>query len=187
MSKAPEDSTNPEVKTEKAEASEKAAKSKADKTPETVTLSLSDLRDLIKNTSDTSGTASAEIMAKAIAAAIMEARKPYIDPKKQENDDNMRKSMAEIARRTKVNVERAQQACEHLQGCNELSTRTGDMTCIIKHRLDNGVVVGICTNCGRQFWPKDPDYITHMRRKTSNLTSMAGDRTIGSQFAAVTI
>ena len=69
-----------------------------------------------------------------------------------------------------------QATCEHLQGSNALSEFPGQLTSIAWHRLDAGTIFGICTNCLRQFWPTDPDYVTQFRRKSGNKISAAGQR-----------
>jgi hypothetical protein len=111
-----------------------------------------------------------------LIAALAEIKKPYENPGDKVLAEQMREHNRQAEARKQANIKAAQDACPHLQGCNEMSQRTGDMTSIIKHRLDNNQVVGICTNCTRVFMPGDEDYRKQMGRKSGNQMSQAGQR-----------
>ena len=121
---------------------------------------------------------------KALAEAIKDSRKPYIDPRSEFNDKMMRDQMREVNERMAKNIKASQAACQHLQGSNENSDFTGQLTSIVKHYTDAGVQWGICTNCLRQFWPGQHDYVVQMNRKSGNRTSMAGRRYFADPQAA---
>jgi hypothetical protein len=62
--------------------------------------------------------------------------------------------------------------------CNPLSS-TRDMfgrASFIKHRLDTGVEILLCTNCQKVVWPDDPDYAKYYNAHTTNVSSSAGNR-----------
>ncbi len=113
---------------------------------------------------------------KTIAEAMVKSREPWIDPRAKENDDAMRKSMREVKERIDEQIKASQSVCPHYQGSNELSEFQGSLSSIAKHRLDDGTIIGICTNCLRQFWPGDSDYVTQLNRKSGNRMSQAGQR-----------
>lgn len=114
--------------------------------------------------------------AETIANAMIESKKPYIDPRKTENDDNMRETTRKLQERIQADIKASQANCPHYQGSNPLSEFQGALTSIAKHRLDDGKIIGICTNCLRIFKPGDPDYITQLQRKSGNRMSQAGQR-----------
>ena len=114
--------------------------------------------------------------AQVIADALIKSRQPYVDPKQAEIDEMFRKSSRETEERKRQAVYADQKSCEHLQGSNALSEMAGQLTSIVWHDLGNGVMFGLCTNCIRQFWPGDPDYVSQYRRKSGNKPSAAGQR-----------
>lgn len=116
-----------------------------------------------------------EMMAK-LAQAIVDSRKPYVDPRQAENDELFRETSRAIEERKQAAVKADQATCPHLQGCNELSDKTGDLSSIAWHDLGNGIIFGLCTNCIRPFWPTDPDYVSQFKRKSGNKISGAGQR-----------
>ena len=117
-----------------------------------------------------------EKSSQVIAAAMLEARKPYIAPTTLENERRMRESTREIHERIKRSLEADQASCEHLQGSNSLSEFQGQLGSFILHQLDTGVVVGICSNCQKQIWSNEPADAPYFRRKSANRMSRAGQR-----------
>lgn len=80
---------------------------------------------------------------KALAEAILESRKPYVDPRviadrEQRNRD--RKSLVEMELRNRVN---AKKFCPHL---NE-----GGTSNIKWHQHSNGIILGVCGSCKSEF------------------------------------
>jgi hypothetical protein len=117
-----------------------------------------------------------EQSSKVIAEALIQSRKPYVDPKNEENDRRMRASNHEIQQRIKREIEASRDSCAHLQGSNALSEFQGMLGSFVLHQLDTGVVVGICTNCQKQIWSNDPKDSEFFRRKSANRMSRAGQR-----------
>lgn len=122
-----------------------------------------------------------------LANALIESRKPYVDPKQAENEENMRKQMREQTRKQKLLLERDQQVCEHKQGSNSLSMFTSPMgmSSIIHHTLDTGEVIGICTNCIKIIRWGDPDYTKLMNMRSGDVPSSAGRRFFADPVAAI--
>jgi hypothetical protein len=116
----------------------------------------------------------------ALANAILEARKPYVDPKQEENDELFRQQERDQQARIEQGKKQEQAACEHIVGCNPLSDskHPSNLTSILWHRCDNSEDIGICTNCQRIFRTTDPDYGEWRRKKSYNKMSMAGQRPI---------
>jgi type III secretion system FlhB-like substrate exporter len=153
---------------------------------ENITLTRSDLQNIIAQ-AVAAATAAAQEKADSIvskgmselAAAIIESRKPYVDPKQLENEKNMREQMRVVNERMHQQILSSQALCPHLQGSNELSDFSGQLSSLVIHRLDNGVVVGICTNCQKHIFSndKDPEVQKIFRMKSGNRMSSAGVRT----------
>lgn len=124
---------------------------------------------------------------KELAAAIIESRKPYVDPRQVENEKAMRESMRQVNERMKAQILASQATCPHLQGSSENSDFTGQLSSIVMHRLDSGVIVGICTNCQLQIFSDDPDVEVQkiFRQKSGNRMSSAGIRTFRDPKAAM--
>jgi hypothetical protein len=140
-----------------------------------VEMSLTELEGLISKITEQSDK-KLEVFAQMLSSALLESRKPYVSEAQKENEKTMRESMKGQRERLLADIQASQENCPHLQGSNALSDFSGQLTSIVPHRLDIGVVIGICTNCLRVFKPKDKDYITQMRRKSGNRISSAGIR-----------
>jgi len=140
-----------------------------------VEITVSELTSLIKSIQENSDNNLNKALDR-FAEAMLEARKPFVDPRQVENDATMRASMKEQRERQMAQIKESQQWCEHLQGSNALSKIPGQLTCIVRHRLDTGEIVGICTNCQRIFREGDEDYLKQMRRASGNELSSAGQR-----------
>ena len=145
-----------------------------------INISMSELREMMVAAVTAAVQQSSETSAKMIAEALIESKKPYIDPRQAENEANMRKSMHEVHERIQRDIKASQDSCSHLQGANSLSDypRQFNLTAIVQHKTDVGEIIGICTNCQRIFRQGDPDYIEQMfKRKSGNRMSQAGQRT----------
>jgi len=129
---------------------------------------------------------SGETIAKTLADAVLEARKPYVDPRKEIDEQNARAQAREQMRRQKADMEAFQSSCPHVAGSNALSELpdTAGRTSIVWHRFDVGDELGICTNCTRVFKPSDPDYMQWRMKKSYNRLSRSGDRQFRDPIAA---
>lgn len=135
-------------------------------------LSVSDMMALLTTAIAQSNASQQENLLKGLA----ELRKPYENPGEKALEEQMRQSRRAFLAKQDAGEKAFQDSCPHLQGSSELSQRMGDLTSIVKHRLDNGEVIGICTNCIRVFRQLDDDYSKEMRRKSGNQMSQAGQR-----------
>jgi metal-dependent amidase/aminoacylase/carboxypeptidase family protein len=113
-------------------------------------------------------TSAAEVQAKILADALIESQKPYIDPKKEENEEKFRAQMRRQAEQERANLKAARNACPHIAGSNSLSEFQDqhNRTCIVWHQSPSSEWVGTCLNCQRQFFENDADY-NEWRRKPS--------------------
>jgi hypothetical protein len=116
----------------------------------------------------------------SLANAILEARKPYVDPKQEQNNELFRAQEKAQQERIELSKKQYQESCEHIVGCNPLSDskHPSNLTSIIWHRFDNGEDIGLCTNCQRVFRASDPDYREWRNKKSYNKQSMAGQRPV---------
>lgn len=172
---------NYQAETEKLPAHFQAPKAAA-KT-EKISLGLDDLKDLITAAVAQAVKHSQESSAKIIAEAMLEARKPYVDPRQKQNEEMMREQMREVNERINHEIELSKSNCPHLQGSNALSEFQGQLGSFVLHQLDTGEVIGICTNCQKIIRSTNdgddgrPDDRQFFARKSANRLSRAGQRT----------
>lgn len=108
---------------------------------------------------------------------IIEAIKaPYRDKNQDAIDDQFRDMQRQTEESKRAGKAAEQAACEHLQGSNSLSSFTGPLSSVVKHQLDTGELIGICTNCHAIWRPGDPEYRKQINRKSGNTMSKAGQR-----------
>lgn len=149
---------------------------------EKISLGLDDLKELITSAVAQAVAHSQESSAKIIAEAMLEARKPYVDPRQKQNEEMMREQMRDVQERINREIEASKASCPHLQGSNALSEFQGQLGSFILHQLDTTEVIGICSNCqkiirstndGKDGRPDDTQYFM---RKSANRLSRAGQR-----------
>jgi len=141
-----------------------------------ITLGMDELKALIATSVAEAVAQSSSVAGKVMAEAILEARKPYVDPRQVENDKMMREQMRESNERINREIEASRLSCAHLQGSNALSEFQGQLGSFVLHQLDTGVVVGICTNCQKQIWSNNPEDQIWFTKKQANRMSRAGQR-----------
>src|SRR5271157_1047835 len=109
-----------------------------------------------------------------LAGAILESRKPYVDPRTTQNEATMRTQMK--AQREKLNaaLARDRENCAHKQGSNGLSEFQGALGSFAMHRLDTGEVIGVCTNCQKIIRSSVPSDRQWFKGKNAGHMSMAG-------------
>jgi hypothetical protein len=93
-----------------------------------------------------------------------------------ENERQFRRTMRELRERQKALKKLEQNECPHIAGSSVFSEEQDvrRRTSIVWHRLDTGETFGLCTNCGKQFWPKDVDYEVWRKKPCFNKMSAAG-------------
>lgn len=125
--------------------------------------------------------------AKTLAAAIVEAQKPYEDPKKAANEEMFRQNTRRQMEQQDADKKASQAHCPHIAGCNSLSEFRDHMnrTSIIWHKTDATEVVGICTNCQRWFRSNEPDYSEWRSKPCFNRPSASGNREYMDPRAAI--
>jgi hypothetical protein len=131
--------------------------------------------------------ASSENDTAALVNAIIESKKPYVDPAQQATLKAIRKQMREQRIKIDAQIKLEQSSCPHLQGSNPLSDFPSPhgLTSIVQHVTDTGEMIGVCSNCLRIFRSCDPDYRTWMAKKSGNRVSSAGRRFFADPVAAI--
>lgn len=155
---------------------QKVVKAVSTQPTQKISLGLEELAEIIKMAVSTAVGQQSESSAQIIANALIEARKPYKDPRHEANDEMMRKQGRETWERIQREIEASRETCAHLQGSNALSEFQGQLGSFVLHQLDTGVVVGICTNCQKQIWSNNPADHAWFTRKSANRMSRAGQR-----------
>ena len=147
-----------------------------------ISLSTDELKDIISTAIAGAITQSQQASARVIADAMLEARKPYVDPRQEANDKAMRDSMKVVQERINREIELSKETCPHLQGSNALSEFQGQLGSFVLHQLDTGEVIGICTNCQKVIRSTNdgqdgrPDDRQYFKNKSANRLSRAGQR-----------
>jgi hypothetical protein len=153
------------------------AKNQEEETPpKEITLNLKDLQAMIAQAVAMASIEAGKSTSETLANAILESRKPYVDPRNEQNEEQMRQSSREQRKREIEQTKYSQDNCPHMQGSNALSDRRGDMSAIVMHKLDTGLVIGICTNCIKIFDARNPDHRKFFNMKSGNRMSASGSR-----------
>lgn len=120
----------------------------------------------------------AQVIGDKIASALLESRKPWVDPRVEQNEETFRASLRMIEKNKRENIATHQKQCPHIQGCNALSEmqHPSGLTCIAWHVTDLGEFLGLCLNCGREFWPGQKDYAKWRGQKSGCRLSRSGAR-----------
>ena len=142
-------------------------------------LSMADLQAIITTAVKAATESSNDKLSAAyeqLAGAILEARKPYVDPRTTQNEETMRKQMREQRERLNRQLALDRENCPHMQGSNGLSEKQGDAGAFLLHRLDTGEIIGICTNCQKVIRSSVAADRQFFKQKSGNRMSSAGIR-----------
>jgi hypothetical protein len=157
-----------------------------------VTVSKSELAEIVAAAvaaaTQNASTQYADGMSK-LADALLESRKPWKDPRQEENDKMMKEQARELYKRIEAQIKLSRQTCPHLQGSNPLSDVAGQLSSFILHYLDNGLVVGICTNCQLTIYSdsKDKEVQRLFQMKSGNKMSQSGRRVFQDPMKAMKV
>jgi len=139
-------------------------------------INLTDLSVLATAIAAAMKTASAE-QASVLANAFKESRKPWVDPKQEENQRNMQEQMRQQARDQRLGKQAEQDACPHLQGSSPMSAETtGNKSSFCLLKLPTGEVIGVCSNCQKVISDRHPKHLVHFRKKGGNELASSGNR-----------
>lgn len=137
-----------------------------------VTLTAADLLKLFASIQE-SQQASAETQAKVLAEAFAESRKPYVDPKVEQNNINAREQL----RRIELNKIRAQKLqaknCPHEQNLTGSGNAGNRESAFHFLKLPTGEWIGICPYCryiASSLRPKDAKFF----RKAAGVPAESG-------------
>jgi hypothetical protein len=152
----------------------------------TLTFSAKDLEGLIANVIAQVTSQQAD-QTRQLVEAVVKSREPYVSPETQENNRRIKEAMKKQRQQLEANRLADQATCPHIQGSNSQSDFPSPygLTSMIKHYLDSGEVIGICTNCTKVVRQGDPDYQAIMRKKSGNSMSGAGRRVFADPAKAI--
>lgn len=154
------------------ETKQEAVKAEAPK----VQLDMGELQKLIATAVGAASGSNSEAQMQLMMSMLTELKKPYVDPNQKAIDEQFRQTALENEAKKQANVKAAQDSCQHFEGSHPLSEDTGTKSSIVKHVLDSGHMVGICTNCQKIWDPTTPGYAVEMNRKSRNRLSKSGSR-----------
>lgn len=121
----------------------------------------------------------------ALADAIRDSKKPYVDPRNKANDEAMRKSMIASKKQEKESTEFYQnKVCPHTMGSSPNSARALPDSSFAIHVLDTGEVIGVCTNCTKVISSLKQEDLQHFAKKGGNIRSAAGQRFFSNPLKA---
>jgi hypothetical protein len=122
----------------------------------------------------------------AIVQALLDARKPYIDPKQKALETMTREQNKNQAKQIKRDFEAGQDNCPHKKGSSPLSWYNDPNNSSFGiHTLDTGEIVGICTNCTKVISSLDPTHrVFFANARGTNIRSAAGVRSFADPLAA---
>jgi len=103
-------------------------------------------------------------------------RKAKIRSEEEANETTFHKSAKQLREQQEASKKATQDDCPHIVGYNPPGKERDPLgrTSIVWHTLDTAKEVGICTICGKQFWPSDPGYAVWRAKTSFNRPSSAG-------------
>jgi hypothetical protein len=139
-------------------------------------LSMNDLSALAVALAQAMKSASKE-QAEVLANAFAESRKPFVDPKQEENTRTMREQMREQARQIRLGKIAEQDSCPHLQGSSPMSSETrGNKSSFCLLRLPTNEIIGVCSNCQKVISNRHPKHLVYFKKKGGNELASSGQR-----------
>jgi len=119
-----------------------------------------------------------------LVQAIIESRKPYVDPKQEVNNEEFRRANKQQEEDKRRMVKAAQDNCPHEKGAN--GNRSFGESAFWKIRLDTGETIGICSQCGKEISSLYPEHSQYFRKRGDNLDAAAGQRQFMDPIKAMT-
>ena len=108
----------------------------------------------------------------ALVNAIVESRKPFVDPKAAENEEEFRRGIREQERRKKDSEKASQDACTHEKGSTGSFSYGESAFWVLT--LDTGETIGVCSQCQKVITSLNPEHVKFFRMKGSNQPAHAG-------------
>lgn len=119
-----------------------------------------------------------------LVQAIIDSRKPYVDPAQAETNKNFQEANRQQERDKRRMIQAAQDNCPHEKGAN--GNRSFGESAFWKIRLDTGEHVGICSQCGKEISSLYPEHSQFFRKRGDNLDAAAGQRQFMDPVKAMT-
>jgi len=104
--------------------------------------------------------------------AIIESRKPYVDPRTEANEEEFRRGAREQERNRRAAQANAENNCPHEKGST--GNRSYGESAFWILRLDTGLTIGVCSQCGKTINSLNPDHTVFFRKRGDNLPATAG-------------
>jgi hypothetical protein len=104
--------------------------------------------------------------------AIIESRKPYVDPRTEANEEEFRRSSREQEKNKQIAKANAEAFCPHEKGST--GNRSYGESAFWILRLDTGLTIGVCSQCGKVINSLNPDHTVFFRKRGDNLPGQAG-------------
>lgn len=119
-----------------------------------------------------------------LVQAVIESKRPYADPKVQENEESFRRANRTAHEAMRANRKQAQDNCPHVKGL--AGQRPGSESAFWTHRLDTGETIGICSFCQKVISTLVPEDRRFFAMKGDNAPSSAGNRAFLNPIKAMT-
>lgn len=142
--------------------------------PQNVTLTTEQLQ-LLLNTVAQSQNSGQSTNLQVLVDAIVESRKPFVDPKAIQNEEEFRRGAREQEKFKRSQIRAAQDNCPHTKG--QGGSAPSSHSAFWMHRLDTGETIGICSNCQKVISSLNPDDTKWFRLGGDNQAGGAGVRT----------
>lgn len=120
----------------------------------------------------------------SLIAAVIESRKPYVDPAQVENEASFKEANRAALHATRENIKRIQDNCPHKKGLG--GQTPGDDSAFWIHRTDTGETIGICSYCQKVISTLIPEDAKFFAMKGANVPSSAAQRNFLNPIKALT-
>ncbi len=102
-----------------------------------------------------------------LAQALQDSRKPYVDPKQEENRLASNKTLRDIEHNKLRRATAMQAACEHEQGMTgDERNGKGAFACL---KLPTGELIGVCMYCQKVISSVNPKHGKYFRKKSGRV------------------
>lgn len=149
-----------------------------------VTLTMEQLQQLLAAASQNAQNSQPDSKFEQLVGAIIESRKPYVDPRQVENDKSFQEGIRQQEVDKRRMVQDSQNNCPHEKGAN--GNRSFGESAFWMLRLDTGETIGICSQCGKEISSLYPEHLVFFRKRGDNLPAAAGQRQFLDPLKAMT-
>lgn len=116
--------------------------------------------------------------------AIIESRKPYVDPRRELDDEEFRRTMREQVIAKRRAEENSQRNCPHVKGAT--GSQSYGQSAFWYHRLDTNETIGICSQCQKVISSLIREHAEFFKMRGDNIAGGAGLRMFLDPMKALT-